>query len=68
MADAAALTKQLEALRTAYASGAQSVSYDGKTTTFRSGDEMRAAISSLQAQLGIGGGARLIVVRSDKGW
>lgn len=65
------LQMQLDALRTAYNTGAQSVSYEGKSTTFRSGEEMRAAIGYLEDQLNGLQGAnqpRTLLVRGRKGW
>ncbi len=63
----ATLQAQLDALRRAYRSGAHSVSYDGKSITYRSLDEMRAAIASIEAELGVRRG-RVVVVRTSKGW
>lgn len=67
MADPAVLQQQLDDLRTAYFSGAQTVSYDGKSTTFRSAAEMRAAMRELERQLG-SAPITSAVVRSDKNW
>ena len=44
MADVVDLQAQLAALQAAYASGADSVAYDGKSVHYRSAEEMRAAI------------------------
>jgi hypothetical protein len=57
----------LDQLRIAYATGARSIAYEGKTITYGSMEEMRAAIASLEAQLGIVQG-KSVVVRSEKGW
>jgi hypothetical protein len=67
MSDIVELLAQLDELKRAYFSGARSVSYDGKTVTYGSGDEMRAAIAALQSELGI---SRPVVgvVRSSKGF
>jgi len=61
------LQTQLDSLRAAYFSGATSISYEGKTISYRSGTELRAAIISLERQLGIAP-VTSAVVRSDKGW
>jgi hypothetical protein len=61
------LQTQLASLREAYQSGATSIGYEGKQISYRSAEDMRAAIASLEAQLGIIGG-RSTVVRSQKGW
>lgn len=42
---------QLEAIRLAYASGVTRVSYDGKTTEYRSLAEMRQIIATIEADL-----------------
>lgn len=42
---------QLDAIRAAYASGVTSVSYDGKTTTYRSLGAMRQIIATIEADL-----------------
>ena len=67
MADIADLIAQLDELKRAYRSGARSIQYEGKSITYGSGDEMRAAIASLEAELGL---SRPVVgvVRSDKGY
>ena len=64
-----AMEAQLDALRAAYRSGAQSVNYDGKSVTYRSGAEMLAAILSLENALGINTNPRRVVIRGgSKGW
>ncbi|MCA1453976.1 hypothetical protein I6F35_12215 [Bradyrhizobium sp. BRP22] len=71
MTDVLELQAQLEELRRAYRSGARSVSYEGKNVTYGSGDEMRAAIASLQAEIAHATGTTLQtigVVRSSKGY
>ena len=65
----ATMQAQLDALRTAYASGTQTVSYGEKNVTYRDMDSMRAAIAALENQLnGQQGVGKSIVVRSTKGW
>ena len=72
--DLTSLQAQLADLRAAYRSGADSVSYEGgKSTRFRSGEEMRAAIASLEAEIAAMQGTtkqtpRSVLVRSTKGW
>jgi hypothetical protein len=61
------LQSLLDALQTAYYTGATTVSYDGKTITYRSATEMQAAIVALKAQLGYLTPG-MVVVRGDKGW
>ncbi len=71
MLDPATLQGQLTALYTAYNSGADTVTYDGKTVHYRDASEMRAAIAAIQNQLsGMMGSntPRTILVRSRKGW
>ena len=68
MADAATMMQQLANLQAAYGSGALSVQYEGKNVTYRSANELLAAISSLQRQLGINTQPARVVVRTDKGW
>jgi hypothetical protein len=64
------LQTQLDSLKAAYRTGTLTVSYDGKTVTYRNADEMRAIISSIESELVSTGAApvRSIVIRSDKGW
>jgi hypothetical protein len=67
----ASLQGQLASLRTAYRSGVSRSSYEGKSVDYRSGDEMRAAIASLENQIAAISGTtipRTVVVRSSKGW
>ena len=69
MISLATMQAQLDALRSAYSSGAVTVSYDGKNVTYRSLDEMRAAIAALENQINGGRGlGKSIVIRSNKGW
>jgi hypothetical protein len=71
MTDLTTLQAQLADLRAAYATGATRISYDGKSIEYRDGNEMRAAIASLEAQIAALGGTqpvRTIVVRGHKGW
>ena len=42
MTDTATMLQQLEDLRTAFRTGATSISYEGKNVTYRSGAEMQA--------------------------
>jgi hypothetical protein len=62
------LQLQLDDLKTAYRTGATSISYEGKTISYRSGAEMQAAIASLEAEIAGTVPVRSIVIRSDKGW
>lgn len=68
MTDLATLQSELEALKTAYRTGATSISYEGKAITYKSGDEMRIAIANLEAEIAGGPAVRSFVVRSSKGW
>lgn len=71
MADLASLQTQLDALKRAYRSGVRAVEHDNKRVTYASGEEMRAAIASLQAEIGqITGNttSTVGVVRSTKGY
>jgi hypothetical protein len=71
MTDSATLQGQLDALQAALASGADSVSYDGKSVRYKSSEEMRAAIASIQNQINGLTGANSpgsFRVRSTKGW
>jgi hypothetical protein len=64
----AALQAQLDDLKRAYRQGARSISYEGKQISYRSAEEMRAAISSLDVELGIQSTVRSVNIRSTKGW
>jgi hypothetical protein len=68
MTDTATLQAQLDSLRAAYASGAESVAYDGKNVRYRSAEELRAAIAALENQINGPSTPRTILVRSKKGW
>lgn len=71
MADLATLQAQLDALKRAYRSGAHSLEYDGRSIVYTSGDEMRAAIASLQSEIAQITGTTtptIGVVRSTKGY
>lgn len=68
MTDRTALLDQLEALREARRSGASSLSYEGKSVTYRSDAEIAAAIAALENELGLTQPVRTVVVRSTKGW
>ena len=50
---------QLDAIKRAYASGVTEVSYDGKTTKYRSLNEMRQIIATIEAALAAQGGKKL---------
>lgn len=67
MTDLATLQAQLDALKRAYRSGVRSLAHDGKTVTYATAEEMRAAMASLQSEMGT---ATPIVgvVRSSKGY
>jgi hypothetical protein len=67
MADLATLQTRLEELQRAYHSGALSVEYEGKRITYKSSSEMREAIASLEAALGVVQGMS-IAVRINKNW
>ncbi|MGB8400291.1 phage head-tail joining protein [Bradyrhizobium sp.] len=70
MADVAALTEQLEALRSAYRTGATSISYEGKQISYRDTAGMQAAIIAIEAEIANATGttpARNIYPRST-GW
>jgi hypothetical protein len=49
---------QLDAIKKAYASGVTRVSYDGKTTEYRSLAEMRQIIATIEADLASQSGKR----------
>lgn len=71
MADLATLQAQLDALKSAYRSGVRTVEHDGKSVSYVSGDEMRAAIASLQSEIApiMGTTTPTVgVVRSTKGY
>jgi hypothetical protein len=71
MADVAALTAQLEALRNARRSGASSLGYGDKRIEFRDDQGMQAAIAAIEAEIAAATGTlkpRIAVVRSTKGW
>lgn len=71
MTDINTLRRQLEALRTAYRSGASEISYEGKRISYRDSDGMRAAIASLESEVAKAEGRKpfgVAVVRSNKGW
>lgn len=71
MADLTTLQAQLDELKRAYRSGAHSLEYDGRSITYASGEEMRAAIASLQSEIAQITGtttATVGVVRSTKGY
>lgn len=71
MTDLATLQRQLDELKRAYRAGVHSLQHDGKVVTYISGEDMRAAIASLQSEI-----AQLMgtttpavgVVRSTKGY
>lgn len=53
--------QQLAAIKLAYASGVTRVSYDGKSTEYRSLAEMRQIIATIEAELAAQAGSRLPV-------
>jgi hypothetical protein len=61
------LQTMLADLRAAYYVGATSIQYEGKSITYRDGNEMRAAIASLEKQLGVSssGATRVIEFGRD---
>lgn len=70
MTDLATLQARLETLKNARGSGALTVSYQGKSVTYRSDRELLAAIGSLQAEIDAAQGVarvRNVAVRST-GW
>jgi hypothetical protein len=67
MADLSDLQAQLDELLRAYRSGVRTVAYDGKSVVYGSGDEMRAAIASLQRAIS-GAPVPVGIVRSSKGF
>ena len=50
---------QLDAIKAAYASGVTRVSYDGKTTEYRSLAEMREIIATIEADLAAQAGRKV---------
>lgn len=68
MTDATILAADLETLKAAYRSGGRTISYEGKSVTYGSAEEMRAVIAAIEAELGISPPVRTIIVRSNKGW
>ena len=59
---------QLQAIQDAIASGVTSVSYEGKTTSFRSLDEMLRIAAILSAALGLSKQAATVLVQHDRGY
>ncbi len=71
MADLSTLRAELEALRTAYHAGATSVSYEGRSVVYTSGEDMRSRLAALEHEIAVAEGARpvrAVVIRSHKGW
>ena len=70
MTDITTLQADLEKMKALYRSGLSSAGYGDKRTEMLTGDEMRAAIAALEAEInGLQGTTpKLIVCRSDKGW
>jgi hypothetical protein len=71
MTDGIALQARLEALQAALASGATSIGYEGKTISYKSSEEMRAALAQIESQINGNTGANnpgSFRVRSTKGW
>lgn len=58
---------QLTALEEAIASGATSVSYEGKTVTYRSLDDMSRIASIIRNALGATGKSTTVLVAHDRG-
>jgi hypothetical protein len=48
---------QIDALKAAIALGVTQVSYQGRTTTYRSLDEMKSALRMMEAEVNTGGSA-----------
>jgi hypothetical protein len=59
---------QLQAIQDAIAAGVTTVSYEGKTTTFRSLDELLRVQGIISASLGMGGGKATVLVAHDRGF
>ncbi len=59
---------QLDALKTARATGARSIQFAERKIEYKSDREMAAAISALEAEIAGQPRAKNIVVRSTKGW
>lgn len=68
MTDVLVMLGELESLKSAMRSGALSVSYEGKSVTYRSLAELQSAIAGLERELGLDLRPRRVVVRTDKGW
>jgi hypothetical protein len=58
----------LDALEEAYFSGASSVSYEGKSVTYRSRDEMLAIIGDLRKLLGLPGMRTTALAAHSRGY
>jgi hypothetical protein len=61
------LSTQLADLQRAYRSGALKVVHKNSEITYRSLEDMRAAIAALENEIGIQR-VRSVVARGDKGW
>lgn len=61
-------TADLVALTKAIASGARSVSYDGRSVTYGSLDEMWALRRQMQVALGLASPSRTILAMHDRGF
>jgi hypothetical protein len=61
------LTTQLVDLQRAYRSGALKVVHKDSEITYRSMEDLRAAIAALEAEIGIQK-VRTVRVRAEKGW
>ena len=59
---------QLNNLESAIASGARSVSYEGKTTSFGTLDEMLRVRNIIMRALGLVGGSNSYLVAHDRGF
>ncbi len=58
----------LDSLEAAIAQGARSVSYEGKSVTYSSLDDMMRIRAIIRAALGIGGTGETVFVAHDRGY
>jgi hypothetical protein len=68
MSDLATMQAQLAALKNALWSGSATVSYEGKSVSYRSSEDMRIAIANLETAISGAPPIRSFVVRGHKGW
>lgn len=59
---------QLDAIENSIAAGVTSVSYEGKSTTFRSLDEMLRVRALIRAALGLSEPGATVLVQHDRGF